>query len=139
MVTGSAGQTTLRYTKSCASRIILQIRFPRSAVASSGESVDIWDALEIVQSLSLPFCSARFFLTHLQSLMFSYSCTFYIPHVFSSSHDRCISHQPHILFLKFLHVDFFSIFLFLYLFPRSCIISFSSLMRLNFDIVICLI
>lgn len=113
---GSAGQTTLRYTKSCASRIILQIRFPRSAVASSGESVDICDALEVVQSLSLPFCSARFFdpstLPHVLLLMH-----FYFPHVFLSSHDRCISHQLHILFLKFLHVDFFSISLFLYPFP----------------------
>lgn len=91
-------------------------------------------------SLFLSLFAQHVFSTHPHSLMFSYSCTFYFPHVFLSSHDRCISHQLHILFLKFLHVDFFSISLFLYPFPPcSCIISFSSLMRLNFNIVICLI
>lgn len=110
-------------------RIILQTRFHAFAVASSGESVDICDALEIVLFLSLPFCSARFTIfstsstiSHVPLLMLFLSFTCFLIPLHFPAH--------YISFFKFLHVNF-SFFLFLHSFPPcSCIISFFSLMRL---------
>ncbi|KAG2342984.1 hypothetical protein BDR05DRAFT_313957 [Suillus weaverae] len=89
------------------SRIILQTRFPASAVASSEEYVDICDALEIVQ-LSL----------FAQHVLLSFSTPSTVPHVpllmpflfsacFPSSHDPCISHPTTYSIFKILHVNFF--------------------------------
>ncbi|KAG1797158.1 uncharacterized protein BJ212DRAFT_407741 [Suillus subaureus] len=102
----SARLTTPRYVNLSshhASRMILQTRFPTPAVASSGESVDICDALEIVLLLilflSLPFCSAHFpilFRHHPQSLMFPCSCSFYFLHAFL--HPTTVASPIHYIF-----------------------------------------